>query len=103
MEYRLSCYRHRNRKRVRGRILHFLFSPRKSSLSVRLKDFTLKEKVCSSVLVIGIPAALGSMLMSVSQIIINRQMAECGDMSIAGMGVAMKVVTSTGMVCMGLD
>lgn len=74
----------------------------KSSLSARLKDFTLKEKVCSSVLVIGIPAALGSMLMNVSQIIINSQMAEYGDMTIAGMGVAMKVVTITGMVCMGL-
>ncbi len=74
----------------------------KSSLSIRLKDFTLKEKVCSSVLVIGVPAALGSMLMSVSQIIINSQMAEYGDMAIAGMGVAMKVVTITGMVCMGL-
>ncbi len=36
----------------------------KSSLSVRLKDFTLREKVCSSVLAIGVPAALGSMLMS---------------------------------------
>ena len=74
----------------------------KSSLSVRLKDFTLREKVCSSVLAIGVPAALGSMLMSVSQIIINSQMAEYGDMAIAGMGVAMKVVTITGMVCMGL-
>lgn len=29
-------------------------------------------------------------------------MAEYGDMAIAGMGVAMKVVTITGMVCMGL-
>ena len=29
-------------------------------------------------------------------------MAEYGDMTIAGMGVAMKVVTITGMVCMGL-
>ena len=74
----------------------------KSSLSVRLKDFTLREKVCSSVLAIGVPAALGSMLMSVSQIIINSQMAEYGDMAIAGMGVAMKVVTITGMVCIGL-
>lgn len=51
---------------------------------------------------IGVPAALGSMLMSVSQIIINSQMAEYSDMAIAGMGVAMKVVTITGMVCMGL-
>lgn len=74
----------------------------KSSLSVRLKDFTLREKVCSSVLAIGVPAALGSMLMSVSQILINSQMAEYGDMAIAGMGVAMKVVTITGMVCIGL-
>ena len=74
----------------------------KSSLSVRLKDFTLREKVCSSVLAIGVPAALGSMLMSVSQIIINSQMAEYGDMAIAGMGVAMKVVIIAGMVCMGL-
>lgn len=74
----------------------------KSSLSVRLKDFTLREKVCSSVLAIGVPAALGSMLMSVSQVIINSQMAEYGDMAIAGMGVAMKVVTITGMVCIGL-
>jgi len=80
----------------------FYFLREKSSLSIRLKDFTLREKVCSSVLAIGVPAALGSMLMSVSQIIINSQMAEYGDMTIAGMGVAMKVVTITGMVCMGL-
>ena len=80
----------------------FYFLRGKSSLSISIKDFTVKDKVCSSVLVIGVPAALGSMLMSVSQIIINSQMAEYGDMAIAGMGVAMKVVTITGMVCMGL-
>ena len=74
----------------------------KSSLSISLKDFTVKNKVASAVLAIGVPAALGSVLMSVSQIIINSQMAEYGDMAIAAMGVAMKVVTITGMVCMGL-
>lgn len=74
----------------------------KSSLSISLKDFTIKNKVASAVLAIGVPAALGSVLMSVSQIIINSQMAEYGDMAIAAMGVAMKVVTITGMVCMGL-
>lgn len=74
----------------------------KSSLSIRFHDLTVKNKVCSSVLAIGVPAALGSLLMSISQIIINSQMAEYGDMAIAGMGVAMKVVTITGMVCMGL-
>lgn len=74
----------------------------KSSLSISLKEFTVNNKVASAVLAIGIPAALGSVLMSVSQIIINSQMAEYGDMAIAAMGVAMKVVTITGMVCMGL-
>lgn len=74
----------------------------KTSLSIRFQDLTVKNKVCSSVLAIGVPAALGSLLMSVSQIIINSQMAEYGDMAIAGMGVAMKVITITGMVCMGL-
>lgn len=80
----------------------FYFLRGKSSLSISIKDFTTKDKICSSVLVIGIPAALGSLLMSVSQIIINSQMAEYSDMAIAGMGVAMKVVVITGMVCMGL-
>lgn len=81
-------------------ILYFLRG--KSSLSVNLKDFTLKEGVCSGVLIIGIPASLGSLLMSLSQIIINSQMAGYGDMALAGMGVAMKVVMITGMVSMGL-
>ena len=81
-------------------IIYFLRG--KSTLSVSLRDFTVKDKVCSSVLAIGVPAALGSLLMSVAQIIINSCMAEYGDMAIAAMGVAMKVVTITGMVSMGL-
>lgn len=78
------------------------FHRRKSSLSISVKAFTVKNKVCSSVLAIGIPAAFGSLLMSVSQIIVNSQMAEYGDMAIAGIGVAMKVTVITGMICMGL-
>lgn len=71
-------------------------------LSTKLRDFTARDGVCKGVLSIGVPAALGSILMSVSQIIINNRMAQYGDMTIAAMGVAMKVVTITGMVCMGL-
>ena len=74
----------------------------KSMLSIRLKDFTVKQGIAASVLAIGVPAALGDVLMSVSQIIINSQMSHYGDMSVAGMGVAMKVITITGMICMGL-
>lgn len=78
------------------------FLRNKSSLSIRFKDFTFKDNVARAVLAIGIPAALGSLLMSLSQIIINSQMAEYGDMPIAAIGVAMKVVTITGMISMGL-
>ncbi|MCI9560353.1 MAG: MATE family efflux transporter [Lachnospiraceae bacterium] len=84
-----------------GYYIAYFFSG-KSMLSIRLKDFTIKDKVASEVLVIGIPAALGSLLMSVSNIIMNSQMAEYGDMALAGVGVAMKVTMMTGMVCIGL-
>lgn len=79
----------------------FYFLGGKSSLSIRLKDFTLRDQVCSSVLSIGIPASLGSLLMSVSQIVVNSLMAGYGDMALAGIGVAMKVTMMTGMVCIG--
>ena len=74
----------------------------KSMLSIRLKDFTVREGVCKSVFAIGIPAALGSVLMSISQIITNNQMAEYGDMPIAAMGVAMKVFMIASIITMGL-
>lgn len=74
----------------------------KSTLSIRVRDFSVKDKICSSVLVIGIPASLASVLMSISQIIMNGLMAGYGDMAIAGIGVAMKVTMITGMIAMGI-
>ena len=74
----------------------------KSILSIHPKYFTAGEGVCSGVLAIGVPAALGSAMMSVSNIVINNQMSNYGDMAVAGMGIAMKIVTMAGMVCMGL-
>lgn len=74
----------------------------KSMLSVKLKDFSIKDGVAKNVLTIGIPAALGSLLMSLSSIIMNSQMAKYGDMAVAGVGVAMKVTMMTGMICIGL-
>lgn len=81
-------------------ILYFLRG--NSMLSIHPKDFAVKEQVASGVLSIGIPAALGSLLMSVSSIIMNSQMVQYGDMALAGTGVAMKVTMMTGMLCIGL-
>ena len=80
-------------------ILYFLRG--KSTLSIHPKDCTLGGGVCSGVLAIGIPASLGSLLMSISQIIVNALMTDYGDMALAGIGVAMKVTMMTGMVCIG--
>lgn len=73
-----------------------------SMLSISLKEFSVKDQIASEVLKIGIPAALGSLLMSVSGILMNAQMAKYGDMAVAAAGVAMKVIMMTGMVCIGL-
>lgn len=80
----------------------FYFLSGKSSLSISLKDFAVNDKIASGVLAIGVPAALGSFLMSVSGIIMNAQMIKYGDMAVAAVGVAMKVTMMTGMVCIGL-
>ena len=72
-----------------------------SMLSIRLKDVSVKDGILKGVLAIGIPAALGDVLMSVSSIVLNGQMAKYGDMAVAGVGVAMKVTMITGMLCIG--
>ncbi|MGN0975844.1 MAG: MATE family efflux transporter, partial [Gemmiger sp.] len=80
-------------------ILYFMSV--KSAVSVSLRDCTIKNGVARKVLEIGIPASLGSLLMSFSQIVVNALMAGYGDMAVAGIGVAMKVTMMTGMVCIG--
>lgn len=80
----------------------FYFLKGKSQLSIHIKDFSYKEKICSSVLSIGIPASLASLLMSVSHIILNGIMVGYGDMAVAGGGVAMKVTMLSGMLTIGI-
>ena len=74
----------------------------KSTLSIRPRDFTIREKVCSGVLAIGIPASLGSLLMSVSQVVVNGLMAGYGDLAVAAIGVSMKVTMIIAMFALGL-
>ena len=80
-------------------LLYFLRG--KSTLSIHPRDFQMGDKVCTGVLAIGIPASLGSIMMSVSQILVNARMTAYGDMAVAGIGVAMKVTMMTGMICIG--
>lgn len=73
----------------------------KSILGIHPKALTTGNKVCFAVLSIGIPASLGPLLMSVSQIVMNNQMAAFDDLAVAGIGVASKITMMTGMICIG--
>lgn len=71
-------------------------------LSFKISDFSLDSTIWKNVLKIGIPASLAPILMGISQMLINAQMASYGDMPLAGIGVATKVSMMTSMVCLGI-
>ena len=73
-----------------------------SSLGISPRRYRVAGGIAAGVLAIGIPSALAGLLMSVSQIVANAVMAGYGDLAVSGLGVAMKVVMITGMICMGL-
>ncbi len=81
-------------------IFHIL--SKNSILSIRLNDYQVKNGIATGVMAIGIPASLNSILMSVSNIVINKIMAHYGDMAVAGLGVAMKVNMIVVMLLIGL-
>lgn len=81
-------------------IFHFVSG--KSVLTIHPRQFRAGEKIAAGVLAIGIPASLNSILMSTSNILINKLMTEHGDMAVAGLGVAMKVNMVTVMLLIGV-
>ncbi len=74
----------------------------KTLLSIHPKDYMAGKGIAAGVLAIGIPASLNSILMSTSNIITNNIMSEYGDMTVAGLGVAMKVNMIVVMLLIGL-
>ncbi len=75
---------------------------KKTLLSIHPKDYMAKNGIAAGVLAIGIPASLNSILMSTSNIITNNIMSGYGDMTVAGLGVAMKVNMIVVMLLIGL-
>ncbi len=75
---------------------------KKAMLSIHPKYFKAQEGIAAGVFAIGVPASLNSILMSVSNIIVNNIMSGYGDMAVAGLGVAMKVNMIVVMLLIGL-
>ena len=63
-----------------------------TSLSIRIKDFAMKDRIATDVVAIGISASLVNLLASVTAIIANGQLVKYGDMYVAGYGVTSKVL-----------
>jgi putative MATE family efflux protein len=81
-------------------ISHFVF--KKSILSINIKDYQAGSGIAKGVVSIGIPASLNSILMSVSNIVINNYMTGYGDMAVAGLGVSYKVNMIAVMLLIGV-
>ena len=81
-------------------IAHFL--TKNSILSIGPKYYRIGNKIATGVLAIGVPASLNSMLMSMSNILVNKLMTTHGDMAVAGLGVAMKVNMVAVMLLIGV-
>lgn len=81
-------------------IAHFMSG--RSILSIHPRNFAAAGGIAAGVLGIGIPASFNSILMSVSNIVVNNLMASHGDMAVAGLGVAMKVNMVVVMLLIGV-
>ncbi len=73
-----------------------------SILSIKLKDYSAKEHIVPNVLAIGIPACLGSLMISFSTMIVHAQMASYSDMALAAIGIALKVLMVATMLAGGI-
>ncbi|MDE7198847.1 MAG: MATE family efflux transporter, partial [Lachnospiraceae bacterium] len=73
-----------------------------AALSIHPKYYKAGTGIAAGVLAIGVPASLNSILMSLSNIIVNNIMFHYGDMAVAGLGVAMKVNMIVVMLLIGL-
>ncbi len=78
---------------------YFLFG--RSTISINIKHFKIKDGIAWGVLAIGIPSCLDLWLMSISQIIMNSLMSAYGDMAVAAAGVMMRIDQITGLFAMG--
>lgn len=76
----------------------------KSMLSISPKYFSMKEGILKGVLSVGISASLANLLVSVSSIIVNSQLARYadGDMLVAGYGVTSKVTMIVTLIGIGI-
>ena len=83
-------------------LLYFLRG--RSSLSINPKYFSIKDKILTGVLSVGISASLVNLLVSVSAILVNAQLSKYpdGNLLVAGYGVTSKVIMIVTLIGIGI-
>ncbi len=81
-------------------LIYFLRS--NTILSINPKNFKMGDKIASGVISIGVPTALNSVLMSVSQVVMNNTITQYGDIPLAAMNVALRTNMIVVFLQMGL-
>lgn len=80
----------------------YLILTKKSTISIRLSDFSGKDKIASNVYAIGITAAVSTIGQSLCQILMNTKMAAYGDIPVAGLGAACNIITIVMVFALGV-
>ena len=70
--------------------IHY-FLLKKSILSIKFADYKPNKVMMFQMLTIGIPAGLSNIIMSISNILVNRIAASYGDFVVAGYGVQLRI------------
>ena len=84
-------------------LFYFIHVCRKTSvLTLNPKYFTIRNGILKGVLLIGLPASITNILMSLSNILMNKFLVAYGDVAVAGMGIAMKANMLVVFVQLGL-
>ncbi|MGD1823650.1 MAG: MATE family efflux transporter [Pleomorphochaeta sp.] len=85
-------------------VLYFFahFMRKNTYLSIKLSDFKPSRKIYSETFKIGIPAALSSIVMSISFILVNVIAVTYGDYVVAGNGIQLRVNSMVIMLIIGL-
>lgn len=81
----------------------YAFSSGKTTLKINLKHFKYDKSIFKEIFMIGVPASLNQMLMGVATVIANNIAVGYGTLTVAGMGVAMKIMTIGTFVFMGFS
>lgn len=75
----------------------------KSLLSIRLSDFSTKDGIVKEVISIGISASLANLLVSITTIIVNKELANINELYVPAYGVTSKILMIVTMIGIGVS